>query len=276
MNPVRNANYRDTLARDRRRRFVFKMVISLVVVGAVLSGAVYLLFFSKALDIRDISINGLETVDSSSVMADVRTAIESKKFKYLEPQKDILLFNAEKIKEKLLTDLPILKKVDIKKNFRHGLVLNLVERKPSGVWCFSDGHGLTPLTTSCHYFDEDGVLWGEAIKSSGFLFLTINDARTVDGSPYSSIDKSFLDSIKTAVDKLKSINIIVKEATIPDNSAGDFNLSVGGGYDLKFNVDSDIASQVEILKIFLNDKAGDPNFKPQYIDLRIAGRVYYK
>lgn len=264
---IKSINYRDTLARDRRRRFIFKLSLVFIVLLVITGGMVYLFFFSKAFDIRDISMDGLKTVDSNFVMAEVRAVLESKKFKYLEPQKDILFFNSEPLKVKLLNEFAILSDIKVEKKFWHGLVFNFTERTATGIWCFSDGH--------CHYFDDSGVLWGDAIKSSGFLYLTVDDLRKQSGNE-TKIDTQFFKGIKMAIEKLKNNNLIVKEATIPENSIEDFNLLTSGGYNLMFNLGTDIGNQVDVLKIFLNDKSKDSNFMPQYIDLRIDGRVYYK
>ncbi len=264
---IKNFHYRDTLAQERRRHFVFKLTISLVILLVIAGGSVYLLFFSKVFDIRDIVIDGLKTVDSNYVMAEVRRVLESKKFKYLQLQKDILFFDAEALKARLLSEFAILNDIKIEKKFRHGLVLNFSERTAMGIWCFGEGH--------CGYFDDSGVLWGDALRSSGFLLLTINDLRKQAGEE-KTLDKKFFDGIKKAVEKLKDNNIVVKDATIPENSVEDFNLVTNGGYNLIFNLGTDIGSQVEVLKIFLNDKSKDPNFMPKYIDLKIDGRVYYK
>ncbi len=264
---IRNLNYRDTLAQERRRRFIFRVIAGLVVFVSISGGIVYLFFFSRAFDIRDIVLDGLKNIDSNYVMGEIRGVIEAKKFKYLEPQKDILFFNVETLKAKLLSEFPILSDIKIEKKFWHGLVFNFSERTATGIWCFSDSH--------CGYLDDTGALWGDAVKSSGFLLFAVNDLRKKDNSNY-AIDKKYFDSIKTTVDKLKSDNFIVKEATIPEDSVEDFNLITSGGYPLSFNIGSNISGQIEVLKIFLNDKLKDSNFNPQYIDLRIEGRVYYK
>jgi len=72
------------------------------------------------------------------------------------------------------------------------------------------------------------------------------------------------------------MNIFINKFTIPDKFISDFSAFTSNGYELLFSTDSDVNKQLEVLEIFLAEKKDDPDFKPQYIDLRINGRVYYK
>ena len=55
---------------------------------------------------------------------------------------------------------------------------------------------------------------------------------------------------------------------------------LGLPYYIIFSTDSDIKNQLDVLKIFLNDKTNNSapvgGFHPQYIDLRIENKIYYK
>ena len=110
---IKSINYMDNLARERRRRFVLWLGLSLVILMSTAGGLVYLLFFSRSFDIRDITLNGLKTVDSSLVTNEIQSVLESRKFRYLKTQKDILFFNEGNIKQKLMAALPILKDIKI-------------------------------------------------------------------------------------------------------------------------------------------------------------------
>jgi len=159
----------------------------------------------------------------------------------------------------------------VRKKLLHGLVFNFSERKPVGIWCFKE---------SCSYFDENKVLWGQPAKSSGFIFLTIDDLReTAD----KKIDDDFF---KLVMEVAKSMTGEVKNIVILAGSFNEFRAYTAHGYYIIFSTDSDIKNQLDIFKIFLAEKKdslptgavpdGRQGFHPQYIDLRIDGRVYYK
>jgi len=223
------------------------------------------LFFAKVFDVRNITINGLKTVEDDYVLREIRQTMEVKTLGYLRMQENILFFDGEALAAKLSAEFPVLKTIGIEKKLRHELIINFFERMPSGIWCFDPG--------KCRYFDSEGVLWGEPVRSSGFLLLMIDDLRKSDNQE--RIDIDFFNGIRLAAETLKKRNISTKEAGIPEDSVMDFYLVADGGYRLIFNLDTDIEGQVEVLKIFLNDKS-NVDFRPQYIDLRIDGRVYYK
>ena len=63
---------------------------------------------------------------------------------------------------------------------------------------------------------------------------------------------------------------------IPENSFDEFRVYTDRGFYLIFSLDSNIKNQTDVLRIFLDEKSKDPNFNPQYLDLRIDGRIYYK
>ena len=262
---IKSINYKDGLALERRRRFVFWVSMGLIALAAILGGTGYLLFFSKAFDIREVTLVGLKTLDYSNLQAEIQSIVESKKFKYIQLRKNILFFDDEALKNKFLSENPVLSGVEIKKKYRHGIEVNFNERTAVGIWCFGD--------KGCRYFDDEGVSWGDAIKSSGFLFTVINDLR---GGDSATIDKEFLEGITKAIAGVKGLGFTIKESSIPNGSVNDFHLSTEKGYNLMFSFDSNIDEQVAVLKIFLDNKPKDGSFKPQYIDLRIDGREYYK
>ena len=154
--------------------------------------------------------------------------------------------------------------MNIQRKLLHGLALNFLERKPSGIWCFKE---------SCSYFDNDKVLWGQPAKSSGFIFLTVDDQR-LKTEP--QIDSDFFEPI---MEVAKSMSGEINNIIIPEGSFNEFRVYTADYYVI-FTTDFSIQNQLDVLKIFMNDKAKTPQsadgFHPQYIDLRIDGRVYYK
>ena len=284
MRPARinNNNYRDNIARKNRRRFFIKMLAMLTVIVALGVGLVYLSFFSPLFKITETSINGLKTIKSNDISVIVE-AIKAQSFFgkiALKPQLNIIFFDTEYLQSKISSEFKVVEGVEIIKEFPHRLIINIVERTAIGTWCFS-GNSSTPstllrtglLTTSCRYFDRFGVTWGRAIRSSGSLLLSIEDLRLSEEKS-DKIDSSVLEPIQRAIRGLEDLNIKVKKIEIPPSSTGDFRIYIANGYYLILNNEADILHQIEIFKILLEDK-GDI-FHPEYVDLSIGGRIYYK
>ena len=261
---AKNIKYHDRLAEKRRRVFILKTLFFVGLAIATAGLILYLFFFSGFLDIKNISISGLDKVNPDDFAEKLNNRINLKRFGYIEHQKNILFFNSDAFNAEVLASFPEVKEIFINKKPPHALGVDVIERKTTGIWCFVD---------SCKYFDKEGNTWGEAVRSTGFLILNIDDLRQ-DGQR--TIDKSLLDNLLFVLGHLKEMNILINKFIIPDDFLGDFRATTSRSYDLLLSIDSNIKEQLEGFKIFLAEKQKEPGFKPQYIDLRIDGRVYYK
>jgi len=275
----KNIKYQDKLAKKRRRAWVLKISFFVGLFIAVVGFILYLLFFSGFLEIKELSVNGLDKVNGDRFHDELNKRLNSKWLGLIEHQKNVLIFDSDTFKAEMFTAFPEIRQISVSKEPPHALNIDVTERETAGVWCFTD----SPAGGGCKYFDKDGVTWGEAAKSSGFLILVIEDMR-----PDAQLNKNLLDNLTTIYEQLKKMNVFVSKFIIPKDFIGDFNAPTSGGYELMFSLDSDINKQLEVLEIFLAEKkdlpalpaqtgqAGEPEFSPQYIDLRINGRVYYK
>lgn len=259
------SNYTDTLARKRRAKVFVGMIIFAVATIGMSGGLIYLFFFSKFFDLRSIALNGLTSLNSEQVNNIINLNLDSKIFHYIPRKNNILSLDTAEIRNNLLAKFPILKSVDIKRKYPHELVFNFQERTAVGIWCFGGDN--------CQYFDSDGNTWGIAIKSSGFLMLSVDDKRNRDDN---KIDVEYFKAIKIFIDHPKDLHFILSDIIIDQASFRDFKVNSSEGYPILFSLDSNIAEQIRILGIFLQNKEKESEFKPQYIDLRIDGRVYYK
>ena len=263
----KNIKYQDKLAEKRRRVWILKILFFVGLAIAIVGFILYFLFFSGLLEIKEISVSGIDKVGNKEFHDKLNKRLNFKWLGLLERQKNVLFFNSDAFKAEVFAAFPEIKEISINKKPPHTLNIDVTERTTAGIWCF---------ISSCKYFDKEGITWGEAAKSSGFLILAVDDLRP---GPQ-SIDLKLLSNVMLISEQLKKNDIFVSKFTIPENFIGDFDAATSRGYGLLFSTGSDIKSQLEVLEIFLAEKNGDlppaGGFKPQYIDLRINGRVYYK
>jgi cell division septal protein FtsQ len=260
---IRNNSYKDNLAKKRRSKFLLLSVSISIVVISLLAGLVYFLLFSGYFSVRDIQVTGLKTLDKELVISDIDNLLNGKILKTIQLRANIFLASPKKIRDILLDKYSVLKEVSARRNGLNGLILEVYERTAIGTWCFS---------TECVYFDETGATWGKAARSSGFLILNVDDRR----ESINSLDKEYFIAIKSVTENISIISVSLKQVVIPAESFREFGAETSGGYDILFSTDSDIKAQLELLKIFLDNKSHDQSFKPSYIDLRINGRIYFK
>jgi hypothetical protein len=233
-----------------------------IVVLIVLGGSGYLLLFSSVFAIREIKVQDFSRLASEDVLNHLQSLVDTRQWG-MQPYRDILLFNAVHAEQELTARFPSLKDVRVIKRYLHTVEVTGEERIPLGIWCRQD---------ACKYFDDEGVTWGNAIGSSGALLTVVRDNR--NNAP--PLDRKFLSSIQLVVKRLPELGVALKSFEIPADALNEFRVHTGAGYDVIFALDSNVAKQLEVLRIFLDNKQDDPTFHPEeYIDLRIEGRVYY-
>lgn len=258
-----NKGYKDSLALQRQRFFQLKIVGAVIIALAIITGAIYFLFFSSVLRITAITINTDSNINQEDITLTANTFLDAKTW-FLKVRRNIFLVNSDNLEADLRTQFPLIRDVSVKKKYPHTLNISLKEHVPLGIWCYS-GH-------QCQYFDKNMAVWGNPGQSSGFILLNVNDKRS---NKDKVIDEHFFKPILDAVKDLPK-PLIAKEVIIPEQSLSDFKVVTDSGYYLLFSYESNLANQLKALKLFLDSKADDLAFQPQYIDLRIDGRVYYK
>jgi hypothetical protein len=222
----------------------------------------WLLFSSASFAVTDVQVRGA----SESVNAQLRGVVEEVLGKttlgFLRPARNILLLNEEGVAQLLRATFKNIDGVRVEKNYPHTLIVEAHERIPMGTWCSQ---------SECQYFDVSGARWGNAIPSKGPLLLYVQDERPADAWD----DRTFA-SLIAAVDALPNMGLRPMAVTLPNSAPGDLWIRVNTGYDVIFDALGDIDDQLDTLAVLIADKASDRTWKPQYIDARTPGRVYYK
>src|SRR3989344_3293469 len=120
-------SYAGNLAREKRRRFFIRILVS-VFCGAMLGGiSAYALFYSGWMDINSISINGLKSVTEDQVSPTIKTLIEKNVLPILQIrfQKNVLFFNPKPVKEAILAKFSVIKGIEISKELPHKITVNI-------------------------------------------------------------------------------------------------------------------------------------------------------
>ncbi len=267
---IKAIRYKDNLASQRRRRLITIAVLVLVGICAASAATIYALFYSPWFVIRDVSVTGLEQEHAAAVQTVIDHTLDKKIFG-VPVGRNILFFKSGTLSTALTGQFSFLQAIAIEKKSLHAVVVSGTERTPEGVWCFEPA-GAAP---SCRYYDRDGVVWGNAVRSSGFLLLDVDDMRDRTDDQ-GVIDKLFLTAIEAVTAGLADAGIKVSRIVIPYGSFTEFDVTIAAGYPLRFSLDSDIPGQLTIFKIFKAKKIDTNEVSPQYLDLRFDGRVYFK
>ncbi len=261
---IRNAKVPpDEIARAHRRsKRIRASIIGVAAVTTVVLGT-WLLFGASVFAVTSITIEG----GSDVVRIGVHTALDElfgqRALGILRPTRNIIFLNTARVDQFLREKFPIIKEMSVKKGYPHTLEVELQERSAIGTWC---------EPARCQYFDETGARWGDALPSRGPLLLFVEDQRDLAEKDYL---REF-HAVVTVKKELPSVGLHPLTIAFPKEAPGDMTVRVIEGYDVKIDAQSSVQEQIDTLGVFLADKATDTTWKPQYVDLRTSGRVYYK
>jgi len=229
---INSLKYKDGLAEKRRKVFIFKTSFFIVLAVALVGLISYFLFFSGILEIKDISVNGLDKVSEEEFDERLKNRFDSKWLGHIEHQRNILFFDPDAFRAEILASFPEVKDVSVSKEPPHALNIIVTERATTGIWCFNpSADNRDPAKAGapfekCKYFDEEGSAWGEAAKSSGFLILSVDDLRP----NIQNVDKDLLKNLIFVSEHLKEIDIFIDKFIIPEDFFGDFKALTSQGY----------------------------------------------
>lgn len=260
--PVRSQSFHDPMADSRRRRVWSWRIFKFSGAFILILSAIWLVYWSPVFAVNEVVVSGVNSIDDDAISDAVHDLLDQKKLYVFQPHRSIVFLSADAVSTYLLDKYPSIAEVSIKKDYPHTLIVAISERHAIGQWCHEG---------ECQLFDNKGSHWGSTLPSSGPLLLLVQDERQ-DGE----FDTDILQGIMTAVDGLPELSIFPRKVILPDAEPGGIQITSNVNYGLYMNALGDVVDQLSVLSVFLADRAKDPSFSPQYIDLRTPGRVYYK
>ncbi len=265
---IKTTNYKDGLALKRRRSFIIKLFLLIISILAIILALGYLLLYSHYFQIDEVNINGLDQDLANKISVEIDNYRQSRFLYFLPTGNNILFFNGNKIATDILNKFELLKDISINKKYFHAIDISGTTKKAIGIWCFENYVG----ENKCKYFDDEMNLWGQPLKSSGYIIMLVEDEKEFDRQ---IINKEYFDAIqKVRSDTISMFNI--SKVIITKDGIDDVEFYTDKNYKIIMAINSDLDSQIDSLKILLDSKKSDTSFKPEYIDLRIDGRIYYK
>lgn len=261
--------YKDELRTKKRKRLVSRLAFFVVVLVAGTTGATYLLFFARLVDVRDMTIETSE---------ELRAGIDSTANDWLDggfwqftKRNNLFFLSGDALVSSLLGQFPELESAAVTKKFPHSLIISTRERRPEGIWCLTGAD-------RCFYFDKNGKAFGETQPSDGFLVLNVIDQRPRELKLGDIVaEEGWTTNILKARELLAKSDVNVSAFIIPVDSFDEFHAKTAQGWKILFSNQTDIESQISSLTSFLKEKLTPAQIpQPQYIDLRIQDRIYYK
>lgn len=240
-----------------KNRFFWIFILVLIII----SGIIYLLFFSKFFKIKEIKVSGNREVSTNDISNIAKNIL-------FYGSDNFLLIDREKIKKEISNSLPKIAKVDLKSDFPDKLIIEVKEREPIAVLNYTDKYFL---------IDKLGVIFKE-INEIPQDILIINNP-TLNRAPElgkEAINNKETDIILEINQNLKeNLGISLTEITVISEER--INAKTLEGWQIYFNTKSDINWQLTKLKAVLEEKLPpEKRGSLEYIDLRFGNFAPYK
>lgn len=252
------------------------IVVFLAVCGAVI-GASYLRFVT----IRDVVVEGAETVEAE-VIKEKGSAELSGRYFFVFPKANALLYPKKRVEADLREAFPKLKNVEIDLPNLHTLRIAVEERKPAALWCGvtrvveqSDEKGEDPV---CYFLDEWGFTFEVAPTYSGTPYVRWYGKLETDAPGATQyLTEDVFRALRALVEALSREG--ATSVSVDVDGAGDVRCIVEGSTSILFSINQKgdevlerfrLAKESEVLK-------GKDLTILEYLDLRFGGnRLYFK
>lgn len=228
----------------------------------------YFLFFSETFRIEEIKISGSELVLEREIQALLDRELKNPFFHFFY-RDTFFLVSSQKIEEKILKEHPEIEKVDLKKKFPKNLIVEIKERIPKGIFCFS--------TDSCLLIDNQGIIFKAAEKTKKEnMPIIFGPAMTqYERAPGEEIiTQEKINQILEIENEFQKLEIEPEKFILKDNERLD--IKTIEGWEIYFDLREDINLALTKLKLLLEKEISAEKRKNlEYIDLRFS-KVYYK
>lgn len=145
-------------------------------------------------------------------------------------------------------------------------VFNVKMRTPVAGWIISNKQyfvDASGISFNINYFDSPSV---QIIDKSG---LSLQSGGVI-------VSQRFLSFIGLVVTQIKNSGYTVTQAILPANTTRELQLRIKeGDYLVKLSIDRPVGEQVEDMSVSLNYFTNHGQ-KPEYIDVRVSGKAFYK
>lgn len=257
-------------------------------------GVLYLIFLSPMFKIDKIIIQGNKEIKEGQIREIIEPILAKKIFNKISTA-NLVFLPDNKIKNAILNNFPIIKEATLKKNFsEHNLTVNIAERQPAAIWC----RVLVPPSLqvssstaqqineelldalpieSCFFVDEQGFVFRQAPIFSGGPIATVYD-QTIQSIKIKDnvANEKTLAFILAAKKELRAINLNLTDFVIQFQSLGDLEILTPENWRIYLNINDSVSDQISALKRVLAEEIKGKRSQLEYVDLRVANKVYYK
>jgi cell division septal protein FtsQ len=261
-------NHRAKKRRQVLRKFLLWLLFPIFGAG----GIALILLLSPYFHIRHISVTGNSAVPKEDIIRYTERVLSGAVFG-LFPERNMFVFPSVRMEERILRAFPLVASADILLAWRSKeITITVSERASWGLYC-------RHVSEPCFYIATDGVLLGTAPRLSGSSIVRIIDIREnqperIAGAVGIEHQKAL--RIQHIAGRLKSAyQLESKEIILGRGFNERTELYTAEGWYILYDEKTNIARALENLDLVLSQQIED-RAKLEYIDVRFAGKVFYK
>lgn len=267
-----------SIRRKKRRIFILKcIVVAILFVGFGAS----IVYMSKlpAFQIKDVVVHGNTVISSEALTAAATESIQGNALMFF-PRRNVFIYPRETIRKKVLDEYARIKSVNVELDGFHTVSLNIVERKPHGLWCVLIGTGRNGThTDECYFIDDTGFVFDEAPDFTEGVYIKyygLIDKENPIGASY--IPTLKFGDLSAFITRLK--NLGVEPHYVESRKEGEYDVAFDGGGVITFSSSRSLDTIYTNFEAALGEirrVAGREGISAvDYIDLRYGNKVYYK
>ena len=272
---------------NRRRRRVIVGIIVFLIYGTFLGGA-WLVVRSPFFQIQKIEFSGNQMVSSDDILALVKRRVSNDSFGKRALGGENILAWPENLSSDYFRIIPELSGFSIKKDYKkRSIVITVKERQPFGAWCLhkalmnADGTQMNADETlinadasDCWWFDEEGILFANAMRVEGNLITVVDDYSQKNlGLGSNILPDEFIPNIFSVFKAVSGSGLSVQEIRLNDINLQEIEVRTYGGLKLYFGLRFSADNTLAVIQK-LKSQSGFDKF--QYLDFRVENRAYYK
>jgi cell division septal protein FtsQ len=257
-------SYKKPHRAKKRKPFLAKAWFWRAIFGVAAGGGlVWLVCFSPALEVKEITVSGAKNVNSNDCAKLIQDEV-NKKIALLD-SKSILLFNLDQARQDILARFPQIGDIKIERQFPSKIYASIQERQ--GVAVFNGG-------AIKFLVDDNGIAFEEAAGSENLLEISNSHEQELKLGGQ-ALPKDVLSGILRMAGGINGLNGIAAVAAViatPER----INIQTKEGWYVYFDPLKDVDSQLSKLAAVIGDDAfKSKKANLEYVDVRFT-RVYLK
>lgn len=250
---------------SRRRKIFFRALFVFLGLMAAFSLFLFALFFVDALKVRYFKIEGAVILPEKQIASEAEALLKVRLWGIF-PRDRMFLVPYDKIKALLSSRFLKISDTKFQKKFSATPVIQIEERRPSGILCKEQ-------EIFCFYLDRTGFVFEEApLFSSGVFYKFFDERSKQSGLGEFLFEQSAAEKIFDFMNLLYP-KIQITEIRLKENGIREF-YSDEGWYMIT-RVDDDYSAVYgNLMAVFSEIKNQEKTL--EYIDLRFGNKVFYK